>query len=231
MSELSRYVDELFSKYQTSRQTEDLKAEILGNLEAKKADLIASGYEESEAVRVAEEGITSVDFLIGGNKRVYYNRLKLEFVQRSLIAVITGWILTIPLLMLRVGLAANGILFLAVVTVGLYYFFLYRKQLHGEKSMDETKQMDAVECRKRKRIVWILWSIFAAVSLLANTALHFGSNLWFSRKISVDGPYALAGLLVSYLVPMLTVLIPIIAGMPASLISKYEVGENNEKQE
>lgn len=89
--------------------------------------------------------------------------------------------------------------------------------------------MNIIQYKKRKRIVWILWFVFAVISLIATTALQFGSNLWFSREIRIDGLYALAVLLMEYFVPMLTVIIPIITSIPLRLISKYEVGESNEK--
>lgn len=229
MSELSRHVDELFSGHKKSCQTEDLKAEILGNLEAKKADLVSSGLNESEAIQKAKESITSIDFLIDGNKQVYYNQMKLEFVQWSLIIILIGWILTIPLIMFHMSLSANWIMFLTVVAVGLYYLVLYYRQAHDEKYMAETRFINIIQYKKGKRIVWILWSMFAFISLLATTVFKFGSNLWFSRKISINGPYALAVLLIAYFVPMLTVIIPIVTSIPARLVSKYEVGENNEK--
>jgi len=69
--------------YKRSQQTEDLKAGILANLEAKKADLIINGLNESQAIQKAKDSITSIDFLIDGNKRVYYNQMKMEFVQLS----------------------------------------------------------------------------------------------------------------------------------------------------
>lgn len=229
MNELSKYVDELFSGNKKSRQTEDLKAEILGNLEAKKADLVSSGLNESEAIQKAKKSITSIDFLIDGNKKVYFNQMKLEFVQWSLIIILTGWILTIPLKVFRMSFHANWIMFLGVVAVGLYYLVLHQRQTRDEKYTTETKFINIIQYKKRKSIVWILWIVFAVISLLATTAFYFGSNLWFSRKISIDGPYALAVLLIAYFVPMLTIIIPIITSIPVRLISKYEVGESNEK--
>lgn len=230
MSELSRYVDELFSGYHKSRQTEDLKAEILGNLEAKKADLISSGLDETDAIRMAKESLTSIDFLIDDNKRIYSNQLKLEFVQWSLIIIIlVGWILTIPLILFHIGLAANWILFLALLAVGSYYLVLYNRQARDKNFMTKTGMFNQTHYKKIQKIAWILWAIYALVSLLAVTALHFGSDLWFSRRISINGPYALAVVLVSYFVPMLMVIIPIIASIPLRLISKYEVDDTNEK--
>lgn len=229
MSDLSKYVDQLFSDYKMSRQTEDLKAEILANLEAKKADLVSYGLNESEANQKAKDSMTSIDFLIDGNKRVYYNQMKMEFVQWSLIIIIAGWILTIPLLVFRIGPLTNLIMFLGVVAVGIYYLVFRKRQVQDKKLIDATRFMNIIQYKKRKRIVWILWFVFAVISLIATTALQFGSNLWFSREIRIDGPYALAVLLMEYFVPMLTVIIPIITSIPLRLISKYEVGESNEK--
>jgi len=229
VSDLSKYVDQLFSDYKMSRQTEDLKAEILANLEAKKADLVSYGLNESEANQKAKDSMTSIDFLIDGNKRVYYNQMKMEFVQWSLIIIIAGWILTIPLLVFRIGPLTNLIMFLGVVAVGIYYLVFRKRQVQDKKLIDATRFMNIIQYKKRKRIVWILWFVFAVISLIATTALQFGSNLWFSREIRIDGPYALAVLLMEYFVPMLTVIIPIITSIPLRLISKYEVGESNEK--
>ena len=229
MSDLSRYVDELFSGYAKNRRIEELKTEILSNLEAKKADLLFSGMEETEAIRETKESITSIDFLIDGNRQVYINQMKLEWVQWSLIILLVGWILTIPLLMFRLGLPANGFLFIAVLATGFYYLGLYHKESHSEGYMNKTGFVNFQQCRKRKKLIWVLWAVFAAVSLIANSALYFGSNLWFSRKISIDGPYALASLLIAYFVPMLTVIIPIIFSLPIRLIAKYEVCCKDEK--
>lgn len=229
MSDLSKYVDQLFSDYKISRQTEDLKAEILVNLEAKKADLVSYGFNESEATQKAKDSMTSIDFLIDGNIRVYYNQMKMEFVQWSLIIIIVGWILTIPLLMFHIGALANLIMFFGVVVVGIYYLVFRKRQVQDKNLITSTRFINIIQYKKRNRIGWILWFMFAVISLIATTALQFGSNLWFSRKISIDGPYALAVLIVKYFVPMLTVIIPIITSIPLRLVSKYEVGESDEK--
>lgn len=229
MSELSRYVDELFSKYAKSDRNQELKAEILSNLEAKKADLLSSGIGELEAIQKTKESITNIDFLMDGSRHVYIHQLKFELAQWILIILLVGWILTIPLLIFRLGLPANGIFFIAVLVAGFYYFGLCHEKSHSEDYINKTGFINLQQCRKMKKLVWILWAIFAVISLLSNSALYFGSNLWFSRKVSIDGPYALASLLIAYFVPMLTVIIPIIFSFPVRLIAKYEVGCSDEK--
>ncbi len=95
--------------------------------------------------------------------------------------------------------------------------------------MDETRFMNIQQYEKRGKVVWALWAVFAVVSLLATTALYFGSNIWFARRVNIDGPYALAALLITYFVPMLTIIIPIIIGLSVKLIKKHEVSDYNEK--
>lgn len=228
MNELNEYVNKLFSGTAKTRKTEDLKAEILGNLEAKRDDLLASGITEAVAIKQVEESITNVDFLIDGNKRVYINRMKLEFVQFCLIVVLVGWILTIPLLMFHIGLPANGILFFTVVGVGFYYLTLRQKLMHNETAMTQMGIVNVLQAKKRRNIVWLLWGIFAVLSFLATTAMYFGSNIWFSRKISINGPYALAGVLIAYFIPLLTVILPLLFSGWVKLINKYKAGDEDE---
>lgn len=228
MNPLQQYVDGLFARYGHSRRIDELKAEILGNLESKKADLIAAGSSEEEALKIAVESITNIDFLIDGNKEIYYGQWKLENVQWTLIAVLIGWILTIPLLLFHIGFAANLLMFLAAEAVGIYYLLLRQRSKQGSMFFAEKRYVNLPEYQKREKIFWILWAIFAVISLLATSALYFGSNIWFSRRVTIDGPYALAVVLIHYFVPLLTVIIPIAFSVPVRLIPKYEAGEAHE---
>jgi uncharacterized membrane protein len=81
---------------------------------------------------------------------------------------------------------------------------------------------------KVRRLFWLLWSAFTVICTIAITAVYFGSNIWFSRQINIDGPYALGVLLITYFLPFLTLVIPLIASIPIKLIAKYEVGDNDE---
>lgn len=226
MNELEGYVDRLFAKYKRSPRTRDLKAEIVANLEAKREDLAASGLSEAEAVRRAEADIPDVDFLFDGERRVYYTRMKLEALQRILIAVLTGWIVTIPMLLFGIGTLANAVFFLAVVALGLYYLLFRRNNARSAAPKAETRRVSAAAFRKREKITWTLWAAFLAVCLAAVTALRFGSALWFSEKVRIDGPYSLAVLLISYAIPLLTAVVPVSVAIPRKLIPKYEVPED-----
>lgn len=54
-------MDHLFRKYQPTKQIQELKVEILSNLEAKVADLTASGMAYRDAVQQVKDSIRSID--------------------------------------------------------------------------------------------------------------------------------------------------------------------------
>lgn len=58
-----------------------MKYEVLSNLEAKLQDLTDSGMEYSKAVNKAIASIDNIDYLIDGNRQVYVNKYKLEYIQ------------------------------------------------------------------------------------------------------------------------------------------------------
>jgi hypothetical protein len=228
MNDLENYVDTLFLKYRKSKEIDDLKDEVLSNLEAKVADLMASGMTNAQAVQKAEEGMISVDFLIDGNKQIFLEQFRMELIQWSFIYLICVWILTIPLLAVWVNLSANLLAFLAMFCVGIYYLIQNVKLKKNRINLKQTAVVNSLHYTKIRKVIWLLWSLFIVISTLATSALYFGSNIWFSRPIRIDGPYAFAGLLIRYFVPFLTVVIPLIGNKACKLIRKYETGEDDE---
>lgn len=55
MHSLQIHVEKLFAKYKSSRQIEELKWEVLSNLEARVADLVADGMPLEQAVKKATD--------------------------------------------------------------------------------------------------------------------------------------------------------------------------------
>lgn len=49
MTDLECFVEDLFHAYRNAPGSGDLKAEILSNMQARQADLMAQGYSEAEA--------------------------------------------------------------------------------------------------------------------------------------------------------------------------------------
>lgn len=64
MNELRMYVEHLFEGKVLTPENIELKEEIYGNLVARYEDLIASGFDESEAIAQTKESMTSIDDVI-----------------------------------------------------------------------------------------------------------------------------------------------------------------------
>lgn len=220
MSELERYVNGLFKKYRYSKKADDLKAEILSNLEAKKADLMAGGLDEQAAIQKTKSHITSVDNLIDNNKEIYINNYQLDYLQQALVYLAVAWIVTIPLMI--VGNFMNLFYLCAIVTMGIIYFY---KKSHKSK---KRKYVNIHSYNKLKRVIWLLWVIYFIISIIAITGIYFGSNIWFNRSIKIGGPYNLAIILSRYFTPFVTIVVPLITNTLPKYILKNEVGDDIE---
>jgi len=229
MDSLKNHVDGMFSKYKESKQIRELKYEVLSNLEAKLQDLTGNGMEYNEAVNKAIASIDSIDYLIDGNSQIYANKYKLEYIQIGLLYSIIAWILTIPLGVIGLGIAWNTIFFIISITLGIWYFTLNKKR---DSEFFERKSFINLEAAvKVRKSAWIIWVLYIIVYTLFTTAVHFGSNIWFSRPVNISGPYQFAVVAIRYLLPLITMIIPLILNRAPKLILKYEVGEDDENQE
>ncbi|MEG0641145.1 MAG: permease prefix domain 1-containing protein [Clostridium sp.] len=223
MNSLKDHVNSMFSKYKENKQIKELKDEVLSNLEAKVDDLTASGMEYNEAINKAKESINNIDYLIEGNREVYINKYTLEYMQIVLLYSIVAWIITIPGRIVGVGSMINTVLFICSITIGLSYMVLNKK---GDSEYFQYKSFMNIESAyKARKIAWIVWFLFIVVSILCITVIQFGSNIWFSRPIRITGPYQFAVITIMYLIPFVTIAIPLIFNVSPKLIFKYEVGE------
>lgn len=223
MSELKLHVDSLFSKYPMNDQMKDLKEEILGNLESKKADLMAEGLDEYSAIAKAKQSLTSIDYLIDGNRKIYIHSFSLELLQWILISLLISWIITIPLQLDLPGTFTNTLLFIMAVLVGILYLIFSNR-----KNKADTKFINIVSFAKWKKYIWLFWLLFITIVILYSVAINFGSNIWFLRPIHIDGPYQFAILAIRFLLPLLTIQIPLIVNKAFRLLEKYEVSEADE---
>ena len=226
MNSLKDYVDNLFVGYEDSKETMDLKDEILSNLEAKVNDLTSKGMNYNEALKVSEESIKSVDYLIDGNKKIYFNRYKIEFIQVALLYSIIGCIITIPLRIIFMGTMINS--FLLVVSVILCIIFLVLNSKKRSTYMDKVTIYNIKSILRYKKLGWIFWWMFILVSTLSKIAVEFGSNIWFSTPITISGPYQFAVLVLRYALPFISIIIPLLLSKSSKLILKYEAGDLSE---
>lgn len=224
MNELKKYVDHLFKKYHHLDSSE-LKEEILGNLEAKVIHLISEGLNEKDAIEKAKNSITTIDHLIDGYVSVFIDQFKLQSFQIGYIYLLIAWIITIPLSIFGMGIFINYGLFFICFILGLFYIFLLykRKEYH-----DNIDQLNIVSFYKAKKIAWLIWLLFILIFWSFLTAIEFGSNIWFSRPVHINGPYQLGLLIAQYSLPFLSIILPLMLNAWIRLIPQYEVRNSDE---
>lgn len=226
MSSLKAHVDNLFKGYKESRQILELKDEIFSNLEARVADLKADGMTHPQAVRAAIESIGSVDHLIDGNQTVYINRYRVELLQLALLYSLVGWIITIPPRIIGAGLLLNYLLLAVAAVTGILYVILSARK--DRDYLDRTATCSIRSASRYRKLAWLIWGLFIVVSVLSVTAIHFGSNIWFGRPITISGPYQFAVLGINYALPFTSVIIPLLISESVRLMQKHEAGDDYE---
>ncbi|MCC0563983.1 MULTISPECIES: permease prefix domain 1-containing protein [Brevibacillus] len=222
MKELREYVDRLFAAHKESRETRELKEEIISNLEAKVADLMEEGLPFPEAFSRATRSLDTVDFLVDGSQPIYVNRYKVELAQSVLLYMLVVWILSIPLRFTLSGMWFNNMATMAVLLCGgIYVAGLLRKS----HDLQAVAVMNVARLEKTKKAAWIVWGLYAAIMTLYTTAIKFGSHLWFGRPISIDGPYQFGLLIADYAPPFLLIIVPLMFWKASHLAEKCEVKE------
>ncbi|WP_438348043.1 permease prefix domain 1-containing protein [Paenibacillus sp. FA6] len=226
MNRLQQHVEHLFSGYKQNKQTKELKYEIVSNLEAKVSDLTESGMAMDQAISIAIDHMDSIDGLIDGNPQVYIHRFQMELVQISLMYTLLAWILTIPLGILGTTRPLSLFLFMIVIILGVVFLLLNRNK--RDLWLNKISTFPVESFLRYRRMVWNIWGIFMVVSITTTTALRFGSNIWFMRPIHIDGPYQFAVTAIPFLLPMISIIIPLLFNSVLGILHKYEVGVSYE---
>ncbi|MEZ2735989.1 permease prefix domain 1-containing protein [Aneurinibacillus aneurinilyticus] len=219
--ELSNYVERLFSNYKQNQEIQEMKEEILTNLEAKVEDYMEQGMSRDEAFDQAVKHIDSVDFMIDGNHRIYVNRYLTELIQTALIYSLLIWIITIPARIMFKGVLLNEALMFVSMMVGVIYLFMICRT--NDETRDTVSIVNIKYVFKWKRKIWLIWLMFIIAILVTIIALRFGSDLWFWRPVHISGPYQLAELLYSFSYPFISIAIPLLFNKACSILGKYEV--------
>ncbi|EIM05379.1 hypothetical protein A1A1_16480, partial [Planococcus antarcticus DSM 14505] len=103
--------------------------------------------------------------------------------------------------------------------------------LNGKKedSFKNNVSLYSIESILRyRKVAWRIWWLFIGIVLISITAVQFGSNLWFWRPVTMEGPYQHAVLFVTYLIPFTSLIIPMLFSKSVMLIQKNRAGEPNE---
>lgn len=221
MSDLTEYVELLFQHQRLTPEVKDLKEEILSNMIAKRDDLIAQGMDEETATAKAKDSLSAVDSLIDGNQMTDVGKYRLECKQTVLLNSILFWIFSLPLLF--TGFQAFSYLGL-LLTVGFGVLYLRQRK----QSLHSVAFLSLTASQRRKRIVWIIWGLFFAVSVGIVLAISFGSNIWFDRPVSVSGPYQMANIASRIYLPLLTIFLPItFSNFTRLLLKNRKEGKEN----
>ncbi|GEB32546.1 permease prefix domain 1-containing protein [Brevibacillus parabrevis] len=225
MEHLQAHVEKLFYKYKKSSQIEELKWEVLSNLEARVADLVADGMELEEAMRVAIEQLPSADQLVGEKRKVYAAVFMQELVQRVLLYTLVAWVLTMPLRIWGMGILLNhSLLALCLLEGAVFAALLGINRKTGKRKAVELSLRSAFTLRKT---AWLLWGLYMAVSVAYTTALHFGSDIWFAREISLSGPYQFATVAVEYVLPLVSIIVPLLLHVVPDVMMQCEAREED----
>lgn len=222
MDDLKSYVERLFAGHKKTGDVEELKAEILSNLEARIADHVAEGLPYDEALARAKRSLENVEDLLPDRKMVYVNRRRVELLQAALLYSLIAFVLTVPLRLISYrGFAANVVLFIAVIVLGIAYLLLSSRK--EEAYLNAVAALNGQKLRRYSKAAWLLWTLYVVVMTAFNTAMHFGSDIWFGRSAHIDGPYQFAVLAAAYALPFITIILPLLFTKAHALAEKHEV--------
>ena len=221
MTDLEKYVDELFRHQRLTPEVRDLKEEIPSNMVAKKNDLMAQGFDETAAAEKAKESLPSVEPLIDKSQLTDIGKYRTECLQTTFLNCIIFWILSLPLLFLRYA-AFSYLGFLLTGVFGVLYFRQSRNPSGG------VAFLSVAASERRGKTVWLLWLLFFLICTGAAAAVTFASNLWFSRPLNISGPYQLADIASRFYLPLLTILVPITVSRFTKILLKNRKEREND---
>ncbi len=220
MDELKEYVRALFRHQPKTLETEELRAEILSNMQAHCLDLMAQGLPEAEAVAQAKAALPSVDGLVEDAQLTQAGAYAADCALTALLYSALFWILSLPLFFTGARFVPwLGLLLTAAA--GIVWLCLRRCRT-ADAFLSVRKSA------RRKRMVWLLWTAFAIVSCAVAAAVLFGSNLWFQRPVTVSGPYQAAQLASWFYAPLLTVALPLCVSSCDRRLRKFEKRNDDE---
>ncbi|MGL5354445.1 MAG: permease prefix domain 1-containing protein [Clostridium sp.] len=189
---LRKKVDELFQNAPKTSRSKELKEEVLANLIDKYNDLISSGANEEDAIKIAIAGVGDVNDLIRGlgrNDIINYEEMKKDKQKSALLLSISIglYIMSIVVLILlaavfdvRGEIAVSAMFTIDALATGLivYNATSRTKYIKSEDSIVENfKELKSMHTEKDnilKSIKSIVWTIIVAIYLI----ISFVFDLW-----------------------------------------------------
>lgn len=202
--EMKVYVERLFSNKEKTKEIQELKEEVISNMQAKYEDLLLQGISSKIALEQVKKDIdiSFVEDITDTRQEIAINIFYTKCVQQLLLAFIFIWIFSIPT-MIYYGWSLATFALFGVICCGIVYIaihFLDKKK---------QKEVNRKQVRKLRRYGWLIWGMIVFVKMGMITMVQFGSNIWFHHPIIIDGPYALGEILLRYYIVLITIFIPI----------------------
>ena len=226
MNEVRKYVNRMFDGYPKNDETLELKEEVIGNLEAEIEDLVTNeGLTAKQAFRISTEKMTKLDGVIEGVQTVKLSKILVELTQWSLIYLLIAWIISIPFNIFSSLRSTSWLLFILILIIFVFYIVL--KLVAG--SLTNIRTIQLAFMKKWQKMIWIIWALFMVVQWGMITAIHFGSDLWFGRSISIDGPYQFGQIVAAYLAPFFSIIVPLLINRFKNIVVLGGNGANYEE--
>ncbi|WP_145049440.1 permease prefix domain 1-containing protein [Paenibacillus xylanexedens] len=222
---ISRHMERLFEHAQDTTANRELKEEIHSNLAARMEDYIDQGMSEEQAFDKAIQHIAGLDQIMSDQHQVQRFPYWTAVLQSALIYCLIAWIITIPMRVLMEGKIVNFWLMIASAIVGGAYLLYMWSNRERQRNAEATTVIRSTTLRKWTRIAWWMWGALILVLWSTQAALRFGSNIWYSRPVLVEGPYQFVVLVIAFVIPLLTIIVPLIVQKAGRLVREFEVGE------
>ncbi|MFJ2046006.1 permease prefix domain 1-containing protein [Paenibacillus taichungensis] len=222
---ITRHVDHLFIHAQDTLANQELKEEIYSNLAARIEDYMEQGMDEEQAFQTAIQHVAGMEQIMSDHRRVHRVPYWTAVLQSALIYSLIAWIITIPMRVMVQGASINNLLMIMSVIVGGAYVFYMMKNKNTSTDPEDTTVIRTPMFLQWTRRVWWLWAGLIVVLWGTQAALRFGSNIWYSRPIQVEGPYQFTVIAIAFAIPLLSIIIPLIVQRAYRIVSKYEAGD------
>ncbi|MFI2856538.1 permease prefix domain 1-containing protein [Paenibacillus sp. JSM ZJ436] len=220
--ELERFVEQLFAGQRSTPAVEELKYEILTNLEDKVRDYVEQGMSDAEAIAAATRDLDSIEPFLeeDGRQPTNLSSLARDLLQHGLLLLLLACIVTLPARLSYSGSMLHNVLLLLAGILGAGYvvYAILAPRRSAIIVNIPVKLLSTIS-----RWTWLLWGAWLAVVTGFALLLRFGSDLWFGRGLSFSGPYELYALAMELLAPLAAICIPLLVGRARRRVSLYEV--------
>lgn len=186
MDKIKNHVEDLFKEVKKTRKSEDLKEELIADLQEKYQDLIANGTSEKDAYQEVIRGIGDIDELLEGLKEPsYVHNLETRKKSAFVVSICTGlYILSImsaiifdELLGVSDAISAISLFGIAgIATCILIYHFM---SIPKYEKMDETLVEEFKEWKQEKNKNKQLLNALDTISWLLILIIYFVISFTF----------------------------------------------------